>query len=387
MHTSHGHNEWSGELITSEQGSITDIENWIITAQEIFLADLGTPGFTGYEVDKGGFKSADIIQMYTEYPGLLDGTLKNHHIHSHHSMGAFFSGTDWENLNDRSLVSNYFMMLIVNIAGNYVAKVAFKAVKTGGGKKQLVFSNNLDGIPPIPLEEDVDKEMLVVMDCKISHINKTVDDVFRNRYSALIATKKREEEEKATTYNYRNNYGATGLGYNTNLRKPQEFAFGYTPGYSVDRDRYGNVLDDKKLPAAKSIMEMTEDEWLAENRPKSYSLDDDRWVEANIWDEKDAVCILNYALKGTIRDYTDCKNALQEEKPLYGTFRDDYVSQLWYKLQNGFNEVYPEAGNFYTEFYTVCGFLCQYLKKFNHIWLVPPLIDIIVEETENATSY
>ena len=46
-------------------------------------------------------------------------------------MGVFFSGTDWSQLNDRALVSNYFMMLIVNSKGDMIAKVAFKAKVTG----------------------------------------------------------------------------------------------------------------------------------------------------------------------------------------------------------------------------------------------------------------
>lgn len=87
LHEKCGAVEWSGELITSEQGSINDLEDWKITAEEIYLTDIGTSGFTGYEVDKGGFKAVDIIELYEAYPGLLEGTQKNHHIHTHHNMG------------------------------------------------------------------------------------------------------------------------------------------------------------------------------------------------------------------------------------------------------------------------------------------------------------
>lgn len=87
LHSRVGDKEWSGELITSEKGSINDLDGWEIIAEDIYLVDVGTSGYTAYEVDKGGFKAADIVDMYEKYPGLLEGTQKAHHIHTHHSMG------------------------------------------------------------------------------------------------------------------------------------------------------------------------------------------------------------------------------------------------------------------------------------------------------------
>src|SRR6185312_9358256 len=98
LHNMVGSKEWSGELITREEGVITDLDNWTITCENIYLADIGSGAFTGYEVDKGGFKAVDIIEMYDEYPDLLEGKVKNQHIHTHHSMQTFFSGTDWSQL-------------------------------------------------------------------------------------------------------------------------------------------------------------------------------------------------------------------------------------------------------------------------------------------------
>ncbi|MEI6186920.1 MAG: hypothetical protein WCP46_00260 [Alphaproteobacteria bacterium] len=83
LHKQCGAIEWSGELITSEIKTINDLDEWTIICEDIYLVDIGTSGFTGYEVDKGGFKSADIIELYEAYPGLMDGTQKNHHIHTH----------------------------------------------------------------------------------------------------------------------------------------------------------------------------------------------------------------------------------------------------------------------------------------------------------------
>lgn len=200
LHSKVGRNEWSGELITHEIGTINDLGDWTIVADEIFLADVGSGAYTGYQVDRGGFKAVDIIQMYDKYPGLLDGSLKNHHIHTHHDMGAFFSGTDMENLEDRGVDSNYFLMLIVDFAGKYKAKVAFKARKKDSGSPILEFVNNEDGFTPIQLRGSDDKEILVIMDCRIEYDMPPVviDQDFEERYAAVV--KALEEEKKVKEF-------------------------------------------------------------------------------------------------------------------------------------------------------------------------------------------
>ena len=87
LHNKCGSVEWSGELITSETNTINDLDRWIIKAEEIYLTDIGNGAYTGYEVDKGGFKAVDIIELYDAFPGLLEGSKKTHHIHTHHNMG------------------------------------------------------------------------------------------------------------------------------------------------------------------------------------------------------------------------------------------------------------------------------------------------------------
>lgn len=85
LHRQVGSNEWSGELIVREEGNINDLDNFKMYAEDIYLVDIGTGTYTSYEVDKGGFKAADIIQMYESFPQLLnpDANYKNHHIHTH----------------------------------------------------------------------------------------------------------------------------------------------------------------------------------------------------------------------------------------------------------------------------------------------------------------
>lgn len=195
LHKKCGSIEWSGELITSEEGSITDLENWKIYAEDMFLADVGTSGGTEYEVDKGGFKSVDIVEMYDKFPELLEGKKKLHHIHTHHSMKIFFSGTDWSNLEDRASVSNYFMMLIVGFSDEWIAKVAFKANRKSTGGTKLSFVNNSDSFGDIKLSNKEETEVLVVMDC-IVKIEDGVEKEFKERFAKIKDIKNKEEEDR-----------------------------------------------------------------------------------------------------------------------------------------------------------------------------------------------
>lgn len=259
LHNKCGSIEWSGELITSEINTINDLDNWTIICEDIYLVDIGTSGYTSYEVDKGGFKSADIVDLYDTYPGLIDGTQKNHHIHTHHSMGAFFSGTDWSQLEDRGVLSNYLLMLIVNFKGDYCAKVAFKAKKSGNDDINLNFANNLDGREPLLLKGNPSAEVLVVMDCNIKFEKQEleVDKSFSDRYDTI---KKAVEDEKAA-FRKPAMLGAGG-GYNSpsgwhkNPWKQSEL--GYDWGGTND-DYFENKKDEGKKK--KSVMEMTDEEW------------------------------------------------------------------------------------------------------------------------------
>lgn len=200
LHEKVGSAEWSGELITSEKGSITNLSQWQIIAEDLFLVDIGDSTYTEYRVGEGSFKEADIIDLYDAYPGLMEGTHKAQHLHSHHTMGAFFSGTDWRNLGDRAGSANYCLMLIVNFDGSYVAKVAWKATRKIEGAQVLQFSNNLDALPAIQLEGRVteEEEVLVIVDCKIEMemvASEALSPSFTSRYED-VSRVAREEAEK-----------------------------------------------------------------------------------------------------------------------------------------------------------------------------------------------
>lgn len=278
LHEKCGAIEWSGELITSETNTINDLDNWTITCEDIFLVDVGTSAYTSYEVDKGGFKSADIIDLYDAYPGLLDGSKKAQHIHTHHNMQAFFSGTDWSQLEDRGVLSNYLLMLIVNFKGEYVAKVAFKANTSGKDAVELNFANNMDGRQPLILSGDTAKEVLVVMDCTIvfEKPEKVVDKAFADRYDAV---KKAIAEEAAAKVAYVPSYRRWD-GLET-IKDSKNKIKSWKEGRSWQQtELYGDAYEDNDVPSFtsfgkdKSIMEMTDKEWKEHNSESTISMKD-----------------------------------------------------------------------------------------------------------------
>lgn len=108
--------EWSGILFYKYEGTFED-NNLKIICEDIFPMDIGSGSYTDFNM------SPDVINYMTE-AGLLDCECGL--IHSHHSMAAFFSGTDLSTLEKEGNDRNHFVSLIVNNDGNYVAAITRK---------------------------------------------------------------------------------------------------------------------------------------------------------------------------------------------------------------------------------------------------------------------
>lgn len=267
-------------MICSEKGKITDLDNWEITAEDIFLVDVGTGAYTAYEVDRGAFQAADIVDLYEAFPGLEDGSLKNHHVHTHHGMGAFFSGTDESQLNDRGKLSNYFIMLIVDTKRDkdtWVARVAFPAkIKQFVKKhmevsdKHIEFLHNHDEFRPLVLdvpekekneEGTEEKEVLCTMELNIVReaITDRQVDPFQERYKKVVAAA--VPSYTAPYVGYGKVGGATGANtnhsnYNTSTGKfEKQNTGGMSPQTEFKTEEKGRTGSTKR------IMDMTDAEW------------------------------------------------------------------------------------------------------------------------------
>ena len=114
------HTEWSGVLFIKHQGSFEE-ENLEIYCEDLYPMDLGTGGWTEFKMTE------DVTAYIANNIELFDCDLAL--CHSHHSLGAFFSGQDLRTLQIEGNDTNCFVSLIVDTKGTYQAAITRK-VKT-----------------------------------------------------------------------------------------------------------------------------------------------------------------------------------------------------------------------------------------------------------------
>ena len=110
--------EWSGILFYTPEGTFED-NNIVIKCEDLFLMDIGSAVTTEFEV------TADVASYMLDND-LLD--CKQALIHSHNNMKAFFSGTDISTLKAEGAETPYYVSLVVNNAGEYVAALTRRIV-------------------------------------------------------------------------------------------------------------------------------------------------------------------------------------------------------------------------------------------------------------------
>lgn len=186
LHAKIGKTEWSGLLLYDViSGNPSDPENFVLEAKHIFLMDIGTSAFTEYELD------GDIVDVYDNVEGAME--MKLGHVHTHHDMSAYFSGTDTSELQDNVDKHNYYLSLIVNFSSNYKAKVAFLSdVHTRSKMSYIDDSGKKDHFKT----DNISKTMITVdMDIHFKYDDK----FFYERYEKVAEQKKKEEEKKSYT--------------------------------------------------------------------------------------------------------------------------------------------------------------------------------------------
>lgn len=210
------HTEWSGVLFTTHEGSFEDGSLKII-CKDIYPMDLGSAGWTEY------YMSPDVTNYIAENLELFDCDL--HLVHSHHSMGAFFSGQDNKMLQEMGNEMNCFVSLIVDTPGNYVAAVTRKMQKKYEvTTKELGTSYEFFGEGTIgtastnggPLSESTQvTEMETIeyymLDVEVEKVDNSLD--YLDRRFEEIERKKEEAKKEKSNFNslpYFHTYGGFG---------------------------------------------------------------------------------------------------------------------------------------------------------------------------------
>jgi proteasome lid subunit RPN8/RPN11 len=182
LHKVVGKVEWSGVLVyKTVKGSIEDYKNFVVEAVEIIPMDVGTSGYTEYEIE-----SADDYVFKNLFERvMLDDDLKIGHIHTHHDMDCYFSTTDMSELHENAPNHNYYLSLIVNFKDYTKWRAKIAQIRTIKSKGSAVYSyKGTNGAVEEKVSLDEEKETLSMIDLKIV-AETALEDEFVNRVKEL----------------------------------------------------------------------------------------------------------------------------------------------------------------------------------------------------------
>lgn len=174
--------EWSGCIFYSIKGTLLKPSELEVNVLDLIPLDKGTTGFTSYNFDERVLNH----MMKNEYFELKIG-----HIHSHHDMKTFFSGTDSDELNENSEFINPYLSLIVNNAGDYSCKLAFRGKSS---KTSLVYefldvdAKRIDEVTLFKSQQP--QEVVFSYDCDVINPKIELEDKdFENQLSEILKPK------------------------------------------------------------------------------------------------------------------------------------------------------------------------------------------------------
>jgi len=331
-------NEWSGILIYEvTAGNIDELEKLSIKAHAVFPMDFGNGAYTEYE------SSPQMLKIFEIYPQ-IDPVKKDPkwfigHIHSHHNMSTFFSGTDQSELLTNVKNLPIYLSLIVNYACMPCAKIAIMTdaeeskisilhYKLRGSEKKKKRKNRVIETSP---------ESAYVIDCDVTfeQVSWFIDQV--KVVKSIVKT--------VPIHNSQYNYGG-GYGY------------GYGSGYY--NDNYKPTLGFK--PAGETVKKADHDyEYMG--LAGKYRATDPIYIaalngatdlftlgqkEGSTLSAAKALQVVNLQVKA--EDKEKYQNAIK------GYFVDDWFPSNYYKLDNATEEDAIDA-------------LLQLLKYNEKVWI------------------
>jgi hypothetical protein len=154
--------EWSGLLFYQTiKGDISKASEMVIEIKDIYLMDIGTAGATAFSYD-----GEIIAQAFIDNPEWIDNEYRMAMIHSHNSMGVFFSGTDVEELEDNVENYDYYLSIVVNNKMEVIAKVVWPGIEEREITLNRSFKDTLKKIINYPSTEKINEEVMFMTDCE-----------------------------------------------------------------------------------------------------------------------------------------------------------------------------------------------------------------------------
>jgi hypothetical protein len=160
--------EWSGiiwmDIEGIDKGVIEDASQIKIRVTDFTLFDIGTGAYTEFSIEP-----EIIMPIYEKYPDYM--TKKYGCMHSHNTMGVFFSGTDTSTLLEQAFIHNFFVSLIVNNRLDKIAKISFQ-----GEREVTETLYNRIGKVMLPYNVKNKEEVVYVVDCDVEYEGTVTQD-------------------------------------------------------------------------------------------------------------------------------------------------------------------------------------------------------------------
>lgn len=208
--------EWCGFLVYKViSGSLSDINNFKFEILGFLPIDIGTSGYTDAKV------SDHIIDVHEEFPEILESGIGNNpivktgFIHTHHSMNAFFSATDMDELLSNAMFHNYYLSVIVNYRGDIIGKVGIpvKSKTNSVTSIEEIIKNDLgeDIVLKNTVKSDKEEDLILTIDCEFTYGN--LGDIFENKINSLVK-EYNTRKAKANIKNHQIGFNQSRHNYN-----------------------------------------------------------------------------------------------------------------------------------------------------------------------------
>ena len=251
LHRKIGSVEWSGILLVKIEGSINNLTDLEVDVKDIFLCDIGTSVSTSYDNTD---HYEDLWELFPDYDFLNDQRWdgKNNLVgykmcqcHTHHTLngGAYFSGTDMDDLKINSSAHGLYISLIFDAKGNYVAKGSFEAkIEENLVIKAVDFPNN-------NLSLNNQSDQLITFDFKINQESVLLDDWFVKRYELIEEKKARLKTQEILEKSIKISGIKQTKNYSTNHVKNSGYEEEFIPGLGVVyTSETGALINDLGIP-------------------------------------------------------------------------------------------------------------------------------------------
>jgi len=228
-------NEWSGILVYHAEGSITDVDHLVVTPKYIKLMDIGSKSYTEYDFGPMA------IEVFDEYPEALTNSknIKLGHIHSHNTMGVFFSGTDMDELTSNSPHHFMYLSVIVNNRLDVDCKIGLYCEQEVDVQESYIFSvTDING-KIIPFRGK-NKSKKTVKSCIVYNCDIVFPKIQRSKYFNVFCDnyKKIQDQKKAKAEEQKAAFAKQNFGkpiYQGEGAYYPQNSYGFVPGVNLSK--------------------------------------------------------------------------------------------------------------------------------------------------------